>query len=306
MPVDPEAAGSVSDPFTLSWTGDEPMLYALGVGAGQQDPARELQFTTENTQGIRQQVLPTFAVVLAQFRGAPRVRFGDYDRAMVVHSEQSVSLRRPLPVSGSVTTRNKLLGIYDKGSGALVRTETLGWLPGDPEDQPTISTRWSLFIRGEGGFGALEPQQGAWSPPVGEPDSALACRTRPDQALLYRLSGDHNPLHSDPGHAARAGFAGPILHGMCTYGLVGRCLLGELAGSDPARFASMSGRFSKPVFPGDELRIALWFGGDRTAFRVFGPSGDVVLDRGEFLTRDAGRPSEPANQPAPPAGRRLC
>jgi len=185
MPVDPEAAGSVSDPFTLSWTGDEPMLYALGVGAGQQDPARELQFTTENTQGIRQQVLPTFAVVLAQFRGAPRVRFGDYNRAMVVHSEQSVSLRRPLPDSGSVTTRNQLLGIYDKGSGALVRTETLGWLPGDPEDQPTISTRWSLFIRGEGGFGVLEPQQGRGRPRLGSrtaswpaiPDPTRRCCT---------------------------------------------------------------------------------------------------------------------------------
>jgi acyl dehydratase len=261
------------------------MLYALGVGAGHDDPTAELQFTTENTQGAAQRVLPTFAAVLVQFRGAPRVKVGDYDRAMSVHGEQSVSLRRPLSPSGSVTIRNKITGVYDKGSGALVRTETLGWLPGDPADQPTITTNWSVFIRGEGGFGIPEPRAASWTAPQGEPDQILTCRTRPDQALLYRLSGDHNPLHSDPGYAAQAGFAKPILHGMCTYGVVGRRLLGELAEGDPVRFAMMSGRFSKPVLPGDDLRVALWRGRESTAFRVFGPTGDVVLDRGEFVTR---------------------
>ena len=284
MPVDPNAAGSLSEPFSVSWTSDDLLLYALGVGAGQDDPARELPYTTENTHGVAQRALPIFAAVLAQYR-VPRRKVGDYDEAMVVHAEQSVALRSPLPVSGSATIRNKVIGVYDKGSGALVRTETLGWLPGDPEEQPTITTNWSLFIRGEGGFGAREPGGSRWEAPAGEPDQLLTARTRPDQALLYRLSGDRNPLHSDPEYAARAGFSRPILHGMCTYGVIGRVLLGEIAEGDPGRFASMSGRFSKPVYPGDELRIALWRGSERTAFQVLDPSGEVVLDRGEFVTR---------------------
>jgi acyl dehydratase len=287
MPVDPSATGQYSESFTVSWTADEPMIYALGVGAGQVDPAAELAFTTENTGGVAQQVLPTFAAVLAQFRGAPRVDVGEYDKAMSVHGEQAVVLRRPLPASGTITTRNQVTGVYDKGSGALIRVETLGWLADDAPDAPTVTTRWSVFVRGEGGFGVKEPAGPGWAAPSGDPDRALVCRTRTDQALLYRLSGDRNPLHSDPAYAARAGFDRPILHGMCTYGVVGRRLLGELVGGDAARFVSMSARFSKPVWPGDELVVALWEqAGDRagvTAFQVRGPQGDVVLDRGEFV-----------------------
>ena len=284
--IDPSVTGRRSEPFTVSWDGSEALLYALGVGAGQRDPAAELPFTTENTHGVEQQVLPTFAAVLAQFRGAPRVSAGNYDRALSVHSEQSLRLRRPLPPCGTVTTRNEIVGVYDKGSGALVRTETLGWLPDDPEDAPTITTQWSLFVRGAGGFGVREPGSTAWSAPDREPDEVLTCQTRRDQALLYRLSGDRNPLHSDPGYSVRAGFERPILHGMCTYGVIGRTLLAALGNADPRRFVSMSGRFTKPVWPGDALRIAVWRSGPVARFRVFDPTSDVVLDRGEFVTLD--------------------
>lgn len=290
MPMNLDAVGTTAGPFTVTWTPEDALLYALGVGAGQEDPLAELALTTENSAGIEQRVLPTFGAILTGFRPPadgspkPRVDIGTFDPAYLVHAEQSVALSRALPASGNIEVTSRLAGIYDKGSGALVVTETHGRLPDDAEDSPTVVTRSSVFIRGEGGFGVKGPGD-PWHLPERDPDLVLDASTRPDQALLYRLSGDHNPLHTDPAFAARAGFARPILHGMCTYGVVARVLLGALADGDPARFASVGGRFSKPVFPGDRLRIAVWRDGAEARFRVTGPDDAVVLDRGTFVTR---------------------
>jgi acyl dehydratase len=283
MPLDLDAVGRASETVEHTWTADDALLYALGVGAGQDDPLAELALTTENTAEVQQQVLPTFAVVLAQFRGGPRVPVGDYDKANVVHAEQSVSVRRPLPVAGRLRVRSQVVGIFDKGSGALTVTETSGWLPEDPQDRPTVTTRSSAFIRGEGGFG-IRQEADPWSRPERAPDLVLHYSTRPDQALLYRLSGDRNPLHTDPAFAARGGFARPILHGMCTYGVTARVLLAALAGGDPTRFRSMAGRFSKPVYPGDSLRADVWMEAGVATFQVRDAAGDQVLDRGRFVT----------------------
>jgi acyl dehydratase len=282
MPLNLDVVGTTSEPRTVTWTPDEALLYAVGVGAGQDDPLAELAFTTENSHGVAQRVLPTFGVVLNQFRGGSRLNIGEFNPAMLVHAEQSVELNGELPASGSLGVSSTVTGIYDKGSGALVVSEATGRLPG--ADQPLVVTRSSLFIRGEGGFGVRGPKD-AWTAPERDPDVVLRASTRSDQALLYRLSGDHNPLHSDPAFAARAGFPRPILHGMCTYGVVGRVLLNALADGDPARFAGMSGRFSKPVFPGDALSIRAWRGEGPTLFQVVDDDGGIVLDRGTFALR---------------------
>jgi acyl dehydratase len=283
MPLKLDAVGVPGPPTTVRWTADEALLYAVGVGAGQDDPLGELAFTTENSHGVPQRVLPTFGAILTQFRGVPRADIGSYDPAMLVHAEQSVRLAGPLPASGELEVSSTVTGIYDKGSGALVVTETTGREPG--ATAPLVVTRSALFIRGEGGFGIPGPADG-WVAPEREPDRTLTVATRPDQALLYRLSGDHNPLHSDPAFAARAGFPRPILHGMCTFGVVGRVLLNTFADGDPARFDSLAGRFSKPVFPGDTLHISVWDDGDAQLFRVADERGGVVLDRGSFTQRN--------------------
>jgi acyl dehydratase len=282
MPLNLDVVGIAGEPHTVSWTSDEALLYAIGVGAGQDDALAELALTTENTHGVEQRVLPTFGVILNQFRGRSRMDIGTFNPAMLVHAEQSVQLSGVLPPSGSLEVSSTVTGIYDKGSGALVVSEATGRLPGSAE--PLVVTRSSLFIRGEGGFGIPGPKD-AWADPGSEPDLVLTASTRPDQALLYRLSGDHNPLHTDPSFAARAGFPRPILHGMCTYGVVGRVLLQALANGDPAHFGSMSGRFSKPVFPGEALTIRVWQGEGPRLFQVVNERGDIVLDRGTVTLR---------------------
>ena len=272
MPLDHSVIGVESEPSDRSWTSSDTLLYALGVGAG----VEELAFTTENSAGIRQRVLPTFAVLAAQ---APRGRrLGDFDPAMLVHAEQSFELHRELPPAGTVRTVAKVTGIYDKGSGALVTSEARATDPATGE--PVVTTTSAVFIRGEGGFGGDRGPRGEWAAPDRAPDLKVTYPTRPDQALLYRLSGDRNPLHSDPAFAARAGFERPILHGLCTYGITGRALLHAVGDSDPARFRAMSGRFSGPVLPGDSLTVSIWVDGPEAWFRTTRDDGTVVIDRG--------------------------
>jgi len=284
MSLDHSLVGVPGEPRERSWTSADALLYAIGVGAGLGDPLRELEFTTENCEGIEQKVLPTYGVLLAQ---APTGRsLGDFDRAMLVHAEQYVELHRPLPVKGTVRTSATVTGIYDKGSGALVETEGIAVDPATGE--PMITIRSSTFIRGEGGFGGDRGTSEPWQLPGRDPDHRVVEQTRPEQALLYRLSGDRNPLHVDPKFAARGGFSRPILHGLCTYGFTGRVLLHELCGGDPARFVSMGGRFSAPVLPGESLVVSIWRGDDGAAsFQTAKEDGTVVIDRGRARYREA-------------------
>jgi acyl dehydratase len=189
-----------------------------------------------------------------------------------------------LPVAGTVRTTSTVTGIYDKGSGALVVSENRAVDAASGE--PLVTTRGGVFIRGEGGFGGERGSDQPWERPEREPDHTVVLQTRPEQALIYRLSGDRNPLHVDPKFAARGGFDRPILHGLCTYGVTGRALLHSLCGSDPARFGSMYGRFSRPVWPGDTLTVSIWLTDDNSAlFQTTRPDGTVVIDRGRFQTR---------------------
>jgi acyl dehydratase len=260
-------------------------LYALGVGAGQPDPADELAFTTENTAGVSQRVLPTYAIVIAQTAPGLRIDYGDYPRRNLVHTEQQLTMHRPLPAEGSARLRKTVTGVYDKSSGALIATKNVAVDPASGE--PLFETRQSVLIRGLGGFGGDRGPASEWRAPTRTPDLRLSLATRPDQALLYRLSGDRNPLHSDPAFAERAGFSRPILHGLCTYGITARGLLRELANSDPAQFRSISGRFTKPVIPGDELTVSLWYETPSSyVFITTNSAGEVVIDQGSFTTSE--------------------
>jgi acyl dehydratase len=277
MALDRSVIGVPGPPRERSWTAADALLYAVGVGAGLGDPLRELEFTTENSTGITQQVLPTFAVLIAAGRTG---RLGDFDPAQLVHAEQGFELHQPLPVAGTVRTTATVTGIYDQGSGALVVIESHAVDPAT--SQRLVTTRTGLFIRGQGGFGGPRGESEPWPVPQRAPDVHLGQQTRPEQALLYRLSGDRNPLHADPKVAARHGFQRPILHGLCTYGFTGRALLHALCDSDPARFRSMSGRFTAPVMPGDALTVAAWIepGAGSARFRTAREDGTVVIDRG--------------------------
>jgi acyl dehydratase len=282
MALDHALVGVVSEPVERSWDSTAAILYALGVGAGADDPTAELEFTTENTAGVEQQVLPTFGVLAAAARTGRRL--GDFDPARLVHAEQSLELHAPLPVAATAQVTSQVTGIHDKGKGALVTSENVAAVDGTP----LVTTRSAVFIRGEGGFGGERGPSDEWRRPDGAPDEQVRYRTRPDQALIYRLSGDRNPLHADPAFAARGGFARPILHGLCTYGFTGRALLHALCGSDPKRFGAMSGRFSAPVLPGQELVVSLWRdpdGPDDALFQTSTADGTVVIDRGRFRLR---------------------
>jgi len=284
MALDHSVVGVASEPQLRSWDSKDALLYAVGVGAGLGDPLAELEFTTENCEGIEQKVLPTYGVLISQARAGRSL--GDFNRAMLVHAEQAIELHRPLPVAGTVRTVSTVTGIYDKGSGALVVSENVAV---DVETgEPLVTTRGGTFIRGEGGFGGSRgPDDPPWQRPDRAPDHRVVLETRPEQALIYRLSGDRNPLHVDPKFAARGGFSQPILHGLCTYGVTGRALLHTLCGSDPARFKYMYGRFSRPVLPGEALTVSIWLAGDDkdALFQTTRPDGVVVIDRGRFQVR---------------------
>lgn len=276
MAINPDAVGATGEPSERSWSSKDCLLYALGVGAG----LDELEFATEKNQ----KVLPTMPVVLGARGAIPMGKIGRFNPAMLVHGEQAVELAGPIPVSGTLKAVGKISAIYDKGKGAVIETETESR---DAEsDALLFKTRSSMFIRGAGGFGGERGPSGPkHEMPSRAPDHEVTYQTRPDQALLYRLSGDRNPLHSDPEFAKMAGFPRPILHGLCTYGFTGRALLHTLCDSDPARFTSMEGRFSKPVFPGEGLTVKMWVDGQQCLFQTVNPRGEVVLDQGRMTFR---------------------
>jgi acyl dehydratase len=280
MPLNLDAVGSISDPAETSWDSKDAILYALGVGAG----TDELPFVTENSIDVTQQVLPTMAVVLMSMGGGGMANLGDINWAMLVHGEQGVHLHQPIPVSGTVSSQTEITGIYDKVKGAVVVMETRSTDAATGE--PMFDTTMSAFIRGEGGWGGDRGPSGPQNvAPDRAPDHSITYATKPDQALIYRLSGDRNPLHSDPSFAALAGFDRPILHGLCTFGFTGRALLHGLCDGDPSRFKAMDGRFSSPVFPGESLTVNMWVDGGEAIFQTTGDDGRVVLDAGkcEFI-----------------------
>jgi acyl dehydratase len=208
------------------------------------------------------------------------------DALRLVHGEQAVELHAPLPVAGEVIGRSRVTGIVDRGAGkgALLYTERVIL---DAMTGATLATvGQTTFLRGDGGFGGPSgPVRKPAPEPEGAPAIVLDLPTRPEMALLYRLNGDHNPLHSDPAVAAQAGFPRPILHGLATFGVVGRALLQAVCGGDPARFGRMQCRFSAPVYPGETIRTEIWPVADGFAFRARVVERDTVVVSNGALSR---------------------
>jgi acyl dehydratase len=258
MPID-AAKVLAAEPRSgeIAWTAKDVQLYHLGIGAGipATDPG-ELRYTLES----RLRVLPSFATVAGG--GPPGVISGlstpgvDTDLARVLHGGQSLTLHRPVPVRGAATATSRVAGLYDKDSAAVLvlRTDVAD------ADGPLWTGEAQIFLRGEGGWGGDRGPSARPAPPEGEPDLIVDRPVAEDQALLYRLSGDWNPLHADPDFAAAAGFGRPVLHGLCTYGMTLKAVVDTLLGGEASRVRSYTTRFAGVVFPGETLRIRMWRG----------------------------------------------
>ncbi|KQP36316.1 MaoC/PaaZ C-terminal domain-containing protein [Pseudorhodoferax sp. Leaf274] len=259
-----------SDDVRHSYTHKDSILYALGVGLGA-DPldAAQLRFTYEKDLVT----LPTMAAVLASpgFWMRERSELG-IDFTKLVHGEQSVTLHAPLPAAATVVGKSRVTRIVDKGEGKGAVMHVEKTLTDAANGQLLATTEQVLFLRGDGGFSARGGGDAPATPlpatPETAPDLVLDLPTRPDAALLYRLSGDINPLHADPAFAARAGFPRPILHGLATFGVACHGLVKGLCGYDPARLKAIRARLSAPVYPGETLRLEAWrLEGGALAFR---------------------------------------
>lgn len=255
------------------------MLYALGVGLGA-DPTDEdqLRFVYEE----KLVALPTMAIILGY--PGPWHAKGDtgITRSHVVHGEQGFTIHKPLPVDGAIVGKTKVEAVLDKGKdkGALVMTSTTVREKSSQEVVCTLTS--STFCRADGGFGGPSgPAKAPHAIPDRAPDLTCDLATLPQAALIYRLSGDYNPLHADPAYARKAGFKMPILHGRATFSVAGHALLKSVCGYDPARLKSMDGRFSSPVYPGETIRTEMWTDGKVVAFRSTVPArGVTVLNNG--------------------------
>ena len=261
-----DAAGVQLNPMEFEYTERDTMLYALGVGA------TELDFVYERNL----KALPSFAVIPAFPAMAGMTSAGiEINLVMVLHGEQSFRIHNTIPVKGKLTTTGKVESVYDKGKGALlnVATETR-----DESGKLIFTNASGVFVRGAGSFGGERGPEAGNVTPDRAPDKTVEMPTLPTQAMIYRLSGDRNPLHIDPDFAKMAGYDRPILHGLCTFGHVCRAVLREYAGNDPARFTAMSVRFSGVVYPGDTIITEMWDEGNgKTILQAKTQEGRVVI-----------------------------
>ncbi len=251
------------------------ILYALGVGLGA-DPcdADQLRFVYE--QGL--QALPTMAIVLGYhgpWHSHPELGI---TRSHVVHGEQGFRIMKPLPVEGDLVGKSRIAGVVDKGKdkGALLMTESTVREEASGDVVCTLTS--TTFCRADGGFGGPDgPVKTPHPLPDSKPQYVCDLPTLPQAALIYRLSGDYNPLHADPVYASKAGFKMPILHGRCTFGIAGHAILKTVCGYDPSRFMAMEGRFSSPVYPGETIRTEMWRDGNIVSFRATVPQRRVTV-----------------------------
>lgn len=284
MPIDlDKALGAELEPIEFSWTSSDIQLYHLGLGAGA-DPmdARELSYLVDDTP----QVLPTFGNVAVSFHMTepPKVQFPgiDIELSKVLHASEAVSVPGPIPTSGTAKSVQRFTEIWDKGKAAVIVSESTVT---DESGKVLWTTKRSIFARGEGGFGGERGPATSAELPDRAPDIEISLPTLPQQALLYRLCGDRNPLHSDPAFAAAAGFDRPILHGLCTYGIGCKAIVDNLLDGDVSQVASYGARFAGVVFPGETLQANIWKEDGKFIGALTAPSRDnaVVLSGVELV-----------------------
>ncbi|MGH8942613.1 MAG: MaoC/PaaZ C-terminal domain-containing protein [Acidimicrobiia bacterium] len=285
MPIDLEKAiGAELAGGTAVWDEDDIILYHLGVGAGvpPTDPG-ELRYAYEGDL----QVLPTYATI-PQFPVMMSMGYApgfDINPAMILHGEHEIVVHEPIPTTGTVIQTGSVTEILDKGKGALVIVEIVSVL--EKNGKPLFTNRASIFIRGEGGFGGDSGPSATDLGPSRDPDHVVESVTLPQQALLYRMaSRDKNPLHADPGFAAFAGFDRPILHGLCTYGMVCKAVVDHVLDGHSDAVASFQARFSGVVYPGETLVNSVWDDGDRVFVSATAKErGATVLSNGVVKRR---------------------
>lgn len=284
MPIDVDTALAAElDPVEFSWTSSDVQLYHLALGAGSDpmDPG-ELRYLTDEAP----QVLPTFSSVAATFHMTepPAVRYPgvDIELGKVLHGSEAVTVSGPLPATGTARAVTRFTDIWDKGTAAVLVSQTEVT---DLNGNLLWTLRRSIFARGEGGFGGDRGPSTSNTTPERDPDVVTDIAILPQQALLYRLCGDRNPLHSDPGFASAAGFPRPILHGLCTYGMACKALVDSVLDGDATRVESFGSRFAGVVFPGETLQAAIWTEGDRCVAVVTAPGrqGAPVLSGVELV-----------------------
>jgi len=265
MPID-AAKAVAAEPrrAEIGWDHKDIQLYHLGLGAGipATDPD-ELRYTLES----KLHVLPSFATVAGAGKGVIGGLTGpglDIDLASVLHGGQTIRVHRPIPVRGSAVSTSRIAAVYDKGRAAILvlRTEAAD------DEGPLWTSDAQIFVRGEGGFGGDRGPSVRLELPPREPDKVVEKAIREDQALLYRLSGDLNPLHAEPEFAKLAGFDRPILHGLCSYGMALKAVVDTVLGGDVGRVRSYTTRFAGVVFPGESLRIRMWASGSQVHVSV--------------------------------------
>ncbi|MHB8780613.1 MAG: MaoC/PaaZ C-terminal domain-containing protein [Candidatus Geothermincolia bacterium] len=251
MPIDPSVVGRDMAPMEYKYVPRDVILYALGVGATVQ--AEDLRFVYEN--GL--QVLPTFGVIppFPALMGLIMVEGVQINPVMILHGEQYLEIRKPIPTEGKLITKPKVAALYDKGKGALIElhADTI-----DENGEVVFFNKFGVFVRGEGGFGGEKGPEPGNEPPDRAPDAVIEDQTLPQQAAIYRLSGDYNPLHIDPNISGLVGYEKPILHGLCSFGFVGRAVLKQYCDNDPSRFKAIKVRFSRHVFPGETIVTEMW------------------------------------------------
>ncbi|MCW2794927.1 MaoC/PaaZ C-terminal domain-containing protein [Nocardioides sp.] len=277
MPIDPSVAlGADLGSREFSWDASDVLLYHLGIGAGSRQgdnlsPAA-LRYTLD---GPSLQVLPSFGIVAPTFheKDPPPLDLPgcDITLSQVVHGSQSISVSGPLPTSGTATVTTRISDIWDKGKAAVIWQEGVATSPSGEE---LWTTRSSIFVKGEGGWGGDRGSSEKLLLPDRAPDADTTYDVTPQQAMLYRLCGDRNPLHADPDFAKAAGFPAPILHGLCSYGIVLRELTDALLGGDATAVAGFEARFAGVVFPGETIRVRGWTEDDRIVASASVAGGD--------------------------------
>lgn len=276
MPIDPAIAGSALGSVTSSWDADDVILYHLGLGAGvpQTDPG-ELEYCLED----RLKVLPSFSVngPIGMMAGLLTLEGASFPPTALLHGEHEMIVHRPLPRSGTVTHTGRIAELWDKGKAALLVMEVD---TANAEGDTLVTNRYHAFIRGEGGFGGPKGESRVVTLPERVPDASVRKPTMLQQALLYRLCGDKNPMHSDPAISKLGGFDVPLLHGLCTYGIALKAAVDTMLGGDVTKVAKYSARFAQPVFPGDTLQVDMWREGARIvlAVSVVGKDGPTLTN----------------------------